>query len=77
MFLSGSDYANRENLMQKLRTQVVENQKSGSGPILASGLAVYMPEDDSLVTEVFDRADKEMYENKQRLKFGSAKQSKQ
>lgn len=77
VFLSGSDYANRENLMQKLRTQVVENQKSGAGPILASGLAVYMPEDDSLVTEVFDRADKEMYENKQRLKFGSAKQSKQ
>ena len=68
VFLSGNDYVNREMLMAKLRTQVEANLQTGSGPVLASGMAEYMPDEDSLVADIFDRADKEMYDNKQALK---------
>lgn len=68
VFLRGDDYTNRAELMDKLRSQIRENMKSGFGPILASGIAEYTPKTDSLVSEIFDRADKEMYEEKQRLK---------
>ncbi|MBO4679760.1 MAG: GGDEF domain-containing protein, partial [Lachnospiraceae bacterium] len=69
VFLRANDYSNRVELMNKLRETVCENQKSGSGPVLASGMATYAPEKDRLMSEVFDRADKEMYDNKQRLKM--------
>ena len=68
VFLRGSDYANKETLMEALHTQVKENLKSKSEPILASGMAEYVPETDSLVSEIFDRADKEMYKDKKKLK---------
>ncbi|MCR4787549.1 MAG: GGDEF domain-containing protein [Lachnospiraceae bacterium] len=68
VFLTGSDYSNREDLIKKLQDQIMENLRSGSGPVLASGMAEYDPDNDSNVSEVFDRADREMYENKQDLK---------
>lgn len=68
VFLSGNDYSVRTELMEKLRSRILENQKSGSGPVLASGMAEFEPETDSLVTDIFDRADKEMYENKEEIK---------
>ena len=68
VFLRSSDYTSRLELMEKLRNQVLENKNSGNGPVLASGLAEYNPDSDSRVTEVLDRADREMYEDKQRLK---------
>lgn len=54
--------------MEKLRGQVLENKKMGSGVILASGMSEYRPESDSFVSDIFERADKEMYDDKQRLK---------
>ena len=68
VFLRGDDYTNREALMQALQDQVWENQKSESGPILASGMADFTPGKDKLVSEIFDRADKAMYKNKRELK---------
>lgn len=68
VFLRGSDYTNREQLMGRLKDQVRANLRSGSGPILASGVAEYDPSTDSLVSEIFDRADAKMYEDKQELK---------
>ncbi|MCR5155511.1 MAG: diguanylate cyclase, partial [Butyrivibrio sp.] len=68
VFLRGDDYSIRQELMDKLQSQVVGNLKSGSGPILAAGISEFDPNSDSLVTEIFERADKEMYENKQKLK---------
>ncbi len=68
VFLRGNDYMVRDELMKKLRSQVRENRKAGSGPVLASGMAEYAPDTDGFVSEVFDRADKEMYEDKQNLK---------
>ena len=70
VFLRGSDFSNRDKLMKSLRSQVQANLKSGSGPILASGMAEFIPGSDTLVSEIFDRADKEMYKNKQKLKKG-------
>ena len=68
VFLRGSDYSSRHELMDKLRSQVLDNKKMGAGVILASGMSEYKPESDSFVSDIFERADKEMYENKQSLK---------
>lgn len=68
VFLRGSDYAIRDELMERLHSQVRANQKNDSGPVLAAGMAVYTPETDSLVSEIFDRADRAMYEDKQSIK---------
>lgn len=70
VFLRGIDHSAREELMEKLRCQVRKNLKAGSGPVLASGMAEYVPETDGFVSDVFDRADREMYEDKQDLKKG-------
>ena len=68
VFLRGSDYSSRKELMEKLRSKVLENKKNGDGVVLASGTAEYQPETDSFVSDIFDRADKEMYADKQSLK---------
>jgi diguanylate cyclase (GGDEF)-like protein len=68
VFLRGNDYSSRHELMDKLRSQIMENKKAGSGVILAAGMSEYDPKSDSAVTEIFERADKEMYEDKERLK---------
>ncbi|MCR5399362.1 MAG: GGDEF domain-containing protein, partial [Lachnospiraceae bacterium] len=68
VFLRGSDYINRDELMNRLRDRILENLRLGSGPVIASGMAEYDSKTDSTVSEIFNRADKEMYENKQLLK---------
>ena len=68
IFLRGDDFTARKKLMENLQEQVLDNIKTGKGIILASGMADYDPNIDSLVSDIFDRADKEMYENKQKLK---------
>ena len=68
VFLRGNDYLARQELMEKLHNTVRENMKKGSGPVLAAGVSEYIPETDSLVSDIFDRADREMYEDKHRLK---------
>ncbi len=68
VFLGSSDFQNRDKLFNKLRLQVQENLQSGSGPVIASGMAEYISESDKLVSEIFERADKEMYNNKRDLK---------
>ena len=68
VFLRADDYIERKVLVDKLHNVVLENQKNGSGPVLAAGVSEYIPGEDSLVTDIFDRADRNMYENKQKLK---------
>lgn len=68
VFLRGNDYISRHELMGKLRTMSLKNQRAGSGVVLASGMSDYIPDKDSLANDVFERADKEMYENKRMLK---------
>ncbi|MBP5554336.1 MAG: diguanylate cyclase [Lachnospiraceae bacterium] len=68
VFLRGSDYLSRHELMDKLHGEVLENNKTGSGVVLAAGMSEYNPETDRFVSDIFERADKKMYEDKQRLK---------
>ena len=68
VFLQGSDYISRHFLMDNLRRHVLENKEKGKGVIIASGIAEYNAQSDHFVSEIFDRADKEMYEVKKFLK---------
>ncbi len=68
VFLKGSDYPIREELLAKLKLQVIENIGVKGAPILAAGMSDYIPETDVKVTDVFERADNLMYENKRKLK---------
>lgn len=74
--LKGSDYANRETLLETFQKVIRENQENGS-VIVASGLAVYDALTDSSYDDVFRRADKSMYEQKQVLKAVTAQVSMQ
>jgi len=68
VFLQGSDYISRHFLMDNLRRHVLENKEKGKGVIIASGIAEYNAQSDHFVSEIFERADKEMYEVKKFLK---------
>jgi diguanylate cyclase (GGDEF)-like protein len=68
VFLRGDDYSNKKELMKKLQDVVRQNIKMNAGPVLASGMAEYIPGKDCLVSEIFDRADKAMYKNKREIK---------
>ena len=68
IFLRGTDYEERDYLLDKLYSQVIENMKSPELPVLAFGMSIFDPEKDTRFSEVFERADKIMYEEKQRLK---------
>lgn len=66
--LTDRDYYDRERLFKMLRFHVSENQKSGTGPVLASGMAAFDTCHEKKVSEVFVFADRNMYENKKYLK---------
>ena len=65
--LTGNDYEIRESLKKRIKEQVEGNKRSG-GVVIAVGSADYVSGQDTCVLEVFKRADKEMYEDKHRLK---------
>lgn len=66
--LTGEDYSIREELLENLRRESVANNRSRSGPVIASGMAVYDKATDAKFADVVRRADNEMYENKAMLK---------
>lgn len=66
--LEGSDYENRETLMEDFLRSVEENQRDGR-VVIACGMAVYDPKKDTSYNDVFRRADRHMYECKERLKL--------
>ncbi len=72
VFVRGNDFPVRYELFKKLRDQVECNQRIGKRPIVASGYAEYDSDTDNRVSDIFDRADKEMYKNKKELKSISA-----
>ena len=63
-----NDYKDRNDLVAAFRRQIEDNVRIGSGPVIALGLADYMPSTDTSVEEVMKRADSRMYEDKTRLK---------
>ncbi|MBR5421966.1 MAG: diguanylate cyclase [Lachnospiraceae bacterium] len=66
--LVGDDYMQREQLFLKLREESLANRRSRSGPVVASGMAVFDPDTDKCFDDVYKRADELMYENKSGLK---------
>lgn len=66
VMLKGSDYDNRDALLKTLMGKAENNRRTRTGPILAAGMSVYEPGDK--FSEVLDRADRLMYENKNKLK---------
>ena len=68
VILRNQDFADGENLIESFKSQVEENVRIGSGPVVALGAAEYISSDDKTVEEIFKRADGRMYEDKARLK---------
>ena len=71
VILLGEDFEIKEELLENLRRESVSNGRSRSGPVIASGMAEYNPSSDAAFSDVFKRADLQMYENKRLLKSGS------
>ena len=61
----GSDYKRMEELLGKVDAHNEEALRTG-GIVIACGMARF--DDDPCVAAVLDRADRNMYENKSRLK---------
>ncbi|MBR5376851.1 MAG: diguanylate cyclase [Lachnospiraceae bacterium] len=68
VFIRGDDYSAREKLMKRLHGEVMDNLEHDGGPVIAAGITEYDPKTDTDVNEIFDRADRLMYEDKRRLK---------
>jgi diguanylate cyclase (GGDEF)-like protein len=69
VFLRGDDYNEREDLMVRLHEEVMANFLNENGPVIASGVSEFRPGKDTDVSEVFERADNMMYEDKRQLKL--------
>ncbi len=72
VILTGSDFDLKDSLIEKLKKESMANKRSRSGPSVACGMAVFDPGSDSEFSDVFERADALMYENKKELKTGYA-----
>ena len=68
IFLSGSDYTSRKQLLNELHEKVHANIDKHDGPVIAAGMSEYDPKHDSNVDDIFKRADHLMYEDKRELK---------
>ncbi|MBQ9278360.1 MAG: GGDEF domain-containing protein [Lachnospiraceae bacterium] len=66
--LTKRDYEDRKKLLEYLKNQVLANQKDGNKPVIAVGMSTYDFENDTKVSEIFNRADNLMYRNKKELK---------
>ena len=66
--LSGNDYKQREKLLKQFRENSEANRLSRTGPVIASGMAIYHAEKNETFEDVFKRADQKMYKNKNKLK---------
>ena len=69
--LQGSDFENREDLFREFTARIDENNKNG-GVVVAGGMAVFDPKLDDNYTDVFMRADQQMFERKEQLKASKA-----
>jgi diguanylate cyclase (GGDEF)-like protein len=68
VFLSGKDFMAREQLMDQLHKEVLENIQKKNGPVVAAGMSEFNQGSDLTTTAVLERADSQMYENKRILK---------
>ena len=62
------DYEDRKKLLEYLKNKVLANQQAGNKPVIAVGMSTCDFENDTKVSEIFNRADNLMYQNKKELK---------
>ena len=67
VLMTGRDHLVRQELLTALHEKSVEHIDAG-GAVISAGLADYLPAEDLSVHDVFERADKLMYEEKALLK---------
>lgn len=67
VFLSGTDYMNRDSILMEFNNKINENLKTG-GVIIAFGFSDYAALEEKGFMRLFEQADKKMYECKQELK---------
>ena len=67
VLLENSDYEEREKLLASFDDRIELNHALELVEV-ATGMAVFDPENDSSFSEVFERADRKMYENKKHMK---------
>lgn len=67
-FLGSGDFDDRAALMDKLYRTVLDNLKNGEGPVVAAGISDFDKQTDDKMSDVFERADRAMYAQKNRLK---------
>lgn len=68
--LENGDYADREALLKQFDDMIIQNLKKRKGVVVASGLSTYLPDQDNTFIQVFNRADRAMYQRKHELKEG-------
>ena len=68
VILSGRDYRNRLQLMEQLQSEQDTSDKARFGDVIAAGIADYRPKEHKNVLQVFELADRAMYERKRALK---------
>ncbi len=67
VILTGDDYTNRQALANAVKIASLDNKKHGQ-VVVACGMAEFDPKLDYYVSDVFNRADNAMYEDKKALK---------
>ena len=67
ILLEGEQLKDRYNLVDKFN-EVVDQNRTNNGPIVALGIADYIPGKDNTLRSVFTRADERMYVRKRQLK---------
>lgn len=68
VLLKDKDYRDRIDLFNGLRQTILNNQNADEGPVVATGMSIYERGTDKKISDVFERADEEMYADKERLK---------
>ena len=66
--VSDDDYIDREYLIAKFKLETIKNGRERSGPVVACGMSECNFDLDERMSDVFERADKAMYEDKDHLK---------
>ncbi|MCR4648568.1 MAG: diguanylate cyclase [Lachnospiraceae bacterium] len=67
--LSGEDFFERDKKIKKFRNKIIKNIKVPNGVVIATGMSEFDTFNDKKISDVFERADTKMYENKKYLKY--------
>lgn len=67
VILSGQDFDHRSSLME-IATATLDEDEDSEGSTFAAGISEFRSGEDESLQDVFERADREMYENKRDMK---------